>query len=292
MMTSASNQKGQTLIFVILIMTIALAIGISISNRTVSTVKRTTNVDSSSRTLAAAEAGIESVLTRTVTDLNSSISGSATDCTSAYTTTYPATSGSADITTKASISIKRYGCLTTSAPNNKYVYDVEQDNVLELKFDHGASLIPNNINLNITWKYPNAATASSLYLMEISGSNMNNLEVFRKGYRAGSQANNFELVLNPSSTGFNYQTRTHPRVLRILSLYSPSTVTVTNNTAGVTLPYQGFEITSTGILGDSTLTGLGSKDLVRRSVVVKRSLPYLPAIFNFALYSQNGSLSK
>jgi hypothetical protein len=57
-------QKGQTLLFVIVGVTIALAIGIAVSTRTLSSLRRAARSDTSARVIAAAEAGIENLLSK------------------------------------------------------------------------------------------------------------------------------------------------------------------------------------------------------------------------------------
>lgn len=57
-------QKGQTLLFVIVSVTIALAVGIAVSTRTLSSLRRSARSDTSARVIAAAEAGIENLLSK------------------------------------------------------------------------------------------------------------------------------------------------------------------------------------------------------------------------------------
>ena len=52
-------QKGQILLIVVLVMTIALTIGLSLATRTITDIRTTTEEDNSQRAFSAAEAGIE-----------------------------------------------------------------------------------------------------------------------------------------------------------------------------------------------------------------------------------------
>lgn len=54
-----SNQKGQVILILILVMTVALAIGLSVIQRSLSDVSTATKLEQSSRAFSAAEAGIE-----------------------------------------------------------------------------------------------------------------------------------------------------------------------------------------------------------------------------------------
>ena len=56
------NQQGQVVIIILLLMAVALTVGLSISSQTASDVKISTQLEESERAFAAAEAGIESVL--------------------------------------------------------------------------------------------------------------------------------------------------------------------------------------------------------------------------------------
>ncbi len=64
-----NNQKGQVILILILVMTVALAIGLSVIQRSLSDVSTATKLEQSSRAFSAAEAGIEKAIQQ-----NSSIS--------------------------------------------------------------------------------------------------------------------------------------------------------------------------------------------------------------------------
>ena len=57
------NQKGQTLVIVLLVMILALATGLIVSNRVIQGFKRSVKIDSSVRALGVAEALVERILT-------------------------------------------------------------------------------------------------------------------------------------------------------------------------------------------------------------------------------------
>lgn len=57
-----NNQKGQVILILILVMTVALAIGLSVIQRSLSDISTSSKVEQSSRAFSAAEAGIEKAL--------------------------------------------------------------------------------------------------------------------------------------------------------------------------------------------------------------------------------------
>lgn len=67
------NEKGQTLLFVIVAVTIAMTIGVAVSTRTIQSLKRVARTDTSARVIAAAEGGIENLLGRNYSQLNGAL---------------------------------------------------------------------------------------------------------------------------------------------------------------------------------------------------------------------------
>lgn len=67
------NQKGQTLLFVIVAVTIAMAVGVAVSTRTIQSLKRVARTDTSARVIAAAEGGIENLLGRNYSQLDGAV---------------------------------------------------------------------------------------------------------------------------------------------------------------------------------------------------------------------------
>lgn len=288
------KQSGQTLIFILLIMTIALAVGVSISSRTISTVRRTTNVDTSSRALSAAEAGAEYYLSKTSADLDAIIDSSdPTDCSPVTSARYPdpdiADSLSTDgVETYAQVEISHYGCFDSTLPVSTEKYQIKEGGVLEIKLDQSAA---GNI-FSVCWKKPIIITqpTSQLYTSYYYENSSGVPQITKKGYKidnTGSSSNNFtSAAFYSTARGYCFDqtlsSGTVPKLLRILSLYNSSDVTLymDNETP---IQYQGYKIVSTGHVGSATQG-------VKRTVTAKRSLPYLPAIFNFEVFSNTGSL--
>ncbi len=278
------NQKGQTLVFILLIMTVALAIGVAISSRTISTIRRTTNIDTSSRALAAAEAAIEYYLAKPtiLLDQASGFTGPndrPTECSLAtppVPKVYPDSGNSIgnDINTSAEIVIKRIGCVSGSQTHS---FDVDEGKVFELRLDKTQN---NRANL----RFDLGSTRAALYIIELYDSTGLDAVAMRKtGYLfnsfSSSELNGFT---NASGGSYlDYQTNTRPYLLRIIPIGSKIRMTYSRTGGSFNIPYQAHEITATGKIG-------GSQNSVTRTVVATKTLPHLPAAFNFALFSKTG----
>ncbi|MBD3366431.1 hypothetical protein GF360_03800 [candidate division WWE3 bacterium] len=106
---SREGQEGQTLLFVIVALTVALSVGVSTSLRTLSSVSRTSTTDTASRVLAAAEGGVEHFLSYTTPELE----GASGTCTSLESppadciVTFPSSENDA-INSRAVVKVEEY----------------------------------------------------------------------------------------------------------------------------------------------------------------------------------------
>ncbi len=75
-----------------------------------------------------------------------------------------------------------------------------------------------------------------------------------------------------------------PKSLRLRAINAGASVMVMSSGPGVNLPRQGHIITSVG-----TIQGTSSTANATRIVTVERSLPYLPAVWDFGMYTNTGS---
>lgn len=71
-----NNQSGQVILILLLVMTVALGIGLSIIQRSLTDISTSTKIEQSSRAFSAAEAGIEKALQDNTTGVNFSDAGS------------------------------------------------------------------------------------------------------------------------------------------------------------------------------------------------------------------------
>lgn len=277
--TNFRNSKGQALLLVIAVMTVALALGINVSMRTLQSVSRTSKTDTSERILSAAEGGIERALKLSPGTLNGGINN-ATDCAFMGTNSaIDATTGECavsfqvagdPIVAKSLVTVSdfKYTDLTT----NTYKFRVEQDSVTEVAITGVSSL-------KVCWA---PSTVSDLYYIIYGGTPTQILA--KKGLRAlGSDSPSYSPTgftdANPSGAkrycSDNIAPPAGAKGLRIKSLGGDSKVEVIS----ATLPAQGHKIVSSGYL----LTDPATKKVI----TVYKSFPFLPGIFDYGIFTQS-----
>lgn len=285
------NQTGQALLFVVVAMTIALAVAISASVRTISSLSRTSRTDTASRALSAAEGGLERYLQASVEDLqrairNNTCVSSASDGeydhqTNTCTITF-ASSGD-PIRSQARVSIEPY-------EPKIYLFEARQDEVREVNLDGF-----NRSEIKICW---NGKPASALtYFLYNKG---NNDATTHGGIYNSSSG---KIPSSPfTQTGFTaagggvagydacqvVDIANQAYGLRILSVGGDSEVRITSNHNNINqmiqLPLQGFKIISEGRITED------DRIVASRRIHVVLSLPYLPAGFDYSIYTSNGIL--
>jgi hypothetical protein len=286
-----TDQKGQALLFVLVAMTIALAIGINISVRTLSSVSRSARSDTAERVRGAAEGAIERALSAPVVRLNALAQPGGhnlTNCRNANLMGYdsvtgrclvefPATWTDDNIDARALVTVESFNETSLGA----YTFQVEQGQAVEVNLNGYTGT-----NVTICWN-PLGNTGSDLYYT-IYRSN----GITAKGGITSGAINtpyvptDFLGTTSPPKPGFSYcradiGTGTNPYGLRIMSLGLSSEVGVFAQT-NHSLPVQGFLITATGELVQEGVVK------VSRDVIVYRSYPFLPSIFDFAIYAESG----
>ena len=76
-----TNEKGQTLLFVVVAVTIALTVGVAVSTRTIGSLRRVSRTDTSTRAIAVAEGGMENLLSKNYSQLAEAVSPGEAGCT-------------------------------------------------------------------------------------------------------------------------------------------------------------------------------------------------------------------
>lgn len=155
-----NNEKGQALAFAVAVMVIALALGVGISLRTLSTVSRVTNTDTSARVLAAAEGGIENFLVRPFNELATlADSGDVTviDYSSGQSSTDP-------IFTNASVTVDYFG--STQYPNG-FDFTAENGQTYDVRMGSYASN-----SIEVCWQSVNTNNGSDLYYTSYSANDV------------------------------------------------------------------------------------------------------------------------
>ena len=295
------NESGQVLLFAVVAMSIALAIGVAVSSRTLSNLSRTSRTDTSSRVYAAAEGGIESYLNLSDTRLGQLAdaldlddlqdecpddfvggTGSELDgCRVLYE--FPGE----NIKAQAIVSVQRYkfnssnNFLTFDLPNNitKEVYIENYSNQLQVCW--------NDTTSNGGGRRPD------LYIMYYNsvGILRKSLIVYEAGANGAYRTNNatgVEVINSSSGGALGYdrcQIVTPPAGsygMRVKAMYDNAKVGVRPSVPAnyASFPNQGFQIISKGELQQEDLT----KSV--RTVKVFKSLPYLPGVFDNAIYSE------
>lgn len=290
------NQKGQTLLFVVVAMTIALSIGINASVRTITSLSRTTRTDTAARALAAAEGGIERFIALPTQDLEDAVEvteGTSVDCPVGDRRELPmhhgggsytydnycmvSFSGSGDIlTSQAFVTVERY--IPTFYPFSLESGQVKEINLYD--FNTGAFYAGTDDEIEICW-----TSRSESDIMYIS---YNSTGVQARGGLTGNDS-----PPNPyHQEGFVTALAGHDDYtncekvdisnniygLRIRSVGGDSDVGVFG--VGDSLPLQGYRITSLGKLEQDQ--GV----VATRIISIIRTLPYLPVSFDYALYSE------
>ena len=277
------NQKGQTLLFVIVAVTIAMAVGVAVSTRTIQSLKRVARTDTSARVIAAAEGGIENLLSKTYNDLDNFIDEPNPETKCGYIGATPGpvgecsyvfTGGTEDlISSRAVVNVEKFN---SNEDSNGYSFTLEPGSVKEVNLDtYDDSFV------RICWS--EEPTVIYYYSYDKNG------EVRKGGIYADDDSPNVPGISNifvkaqDSYSGYNYckevqLVNNSSYGLRIKALYSESKVAVFPKT-GHTLPLQGYKLTS----GGEIVTGSGSEE--NATVIVHKSYPYASDIFDYGIYT-------
>jgi len=248
------NTKGQIVPLILLIVLVGATIGFSIAGTTIKNIQETNLVEESNRAYSAAEAGIEEKL------LELEQSGTATNLTTPQTLSSDAQVKQVTVQQNQSLSIAK----------------LAKDDVAQLNLDCSTCSAG---TVTATWQ-----SGSALVVTKISG-NTEPYTVNRWALKCNlAVTNNFETATYNSSTQkcsytFNVSGVTD-KLMRLRVMYQDTSLVVQPSGSGI-IPVQGTVLTSTGKSGET-----------ERTVQVERSIPIAPAIFDYVLFSSQGSLSK
>lgn len=289
------DSKGQALLFIIVAMTMALAVGVAISTRTLSSLRRTTTTDTATRVFSAAEGGVEWFLQQSNDILDSLADGNnnnGNDCPTGTTGSptesdacildYPPNSND-PIVSRAIVKVESFKTNNTS-DGDHYSFTLEPGAVKEIELNAGAGGYFRG-PLEICWKSLSATNSSGIYFLTYNTTSVSNKRLVRPATPQGT----FDVlgsVVAISSTHPDYDDcytitiNNNLEGIRIKSLYAPSKVGVYATATSGEFPDQGYKITARGELlqnGEVKIT---------KTVILYKSLPYLPAVFDNALYSE------
>lgn len=270
--SSPTPLPGQAAIIILLIMVVALTLGLSIASRSTITLQTVSSIDASQRALTAAEAGVEDALKRLTAEAG----------VSSGTGTLPASGASFAYTVSTGQASAFEEFLRQDEPAQ---LDLTGDNLNSQRVTvnwHKTGTDPNTsfsggvgaaVEYTLVWR--NVADGSYSMSKGAYERSTNTIRQTQNNFtfsddnlnRDTAYESNFDLTM-PSGT-----TR---RILRLRSLYTNTHVKVTSS---VQMPIQTTTITSTGKVGDP------SSPEAQRTVQVTRSLPALPGIFDYVLFS-------
>jgi len=287
--TKITKESGQALLFVIVAMTVALAVGVNVSLRTLSSVSRTSQADTSERVLAAAEGGAEAFLKLSVGDLktlsdaysNGTINNATCQLAGnsvAYDSSvgkcrisYPGV-GSDNVDARAYVEVEGY---PTGSGEKGYTFNLEQDSVTEVVVSSGS------VALCFTLEEGQGDLYYIFYggniLREKGGIHLTNPEIPSPYSATGFTTVNYGTCAD--SRGFdccrNVTVPTASEAMRIRAIGGDMKAGVFSDT----LPLQGYLITSTGeLVQDGVIK-------ISKEVSAFKSYPYLPVMFDFGIFS-------
>lgn len=287
-----NNSKGQVLLFIMVITVITLGMGITVSQRAVSSIARSSRTDSSLRSLAAAEAGAEHFLGYTFDELEQ-LSVLCKDEASALTNLsecviYLPYTGS--VNARAIVTVAK---ADTSASYKFYGIDNMQVQQLSLT---GYGKYP----VDMCWKHANASEPADIsYILLDKNGKLTKGYVHTTGSKTQVSSNPSSFVQNAVANhvvGEDYDNcfkiptdvagLDSPYILRFRPVrgnLSYGTFIASPSSSG--FPSQGYTITSIGELD------VESTNPIRRVVRVTRTFPYPAAsFFDFAIFSDQGKV--
>lgn len=261
------NNYGQVLLFVVVLMTVALSVGVSISTRTLSSLSRVTKEDTSNKATAAAESGIETILLKSKEELDDlALSGE--------TTKVQFKDAVTNIDTVAEIKVEKY---TNNFRDNGVKFNLENGFTKEIKI-YGYSG-----SLKICWD--NTASALTHLIYDNSGIISKGIDVssnYNSTNIGGATQSSMDPSINEATAGcVNVNIPNDTSLgLRLRSFYQNTNVFIFPE-AGKNLPEQGYKITAKGKLVSE------GKVVTTKNITVYRSDPYISSIFDDALYIEN-----
>jgi hypothetical protein len=289
-MNKKTYEKGQTLLFVVVAVTIALSVGIAVSTRTISSLRRVTRTDTSTRVIAAAEGGIENMLGRTYFELDQAkeavnceaigaekqLIGSTSSC--VYNFNPVDVEGGGDlISSRAIVKVETYN---SNEEGGGYSFDLIPGEVMEVVLYDGTSQYgPSDIQ--ICWDKPESAV---YYYSYDEDGNVKKGGLYTSDFPYGSDVSGlFKDEDDPSDSDvYTEYCKVVNLVdfaygLRIKVLYNGSKVAVFPTSGN--LPIQGYKLTSIGEI----VTDEGSEE--KATVIVHKSFPFAADIFDYGIYT-------
>lgn len=271
------DNKGQVILFVAATLVIALGLGISVSERTISSISRVTESDTSSRALAAAEAGAENYLSKNDSILTGLVGAAETN----IDLVYPIP----NVTSRAKVKVENLSFIADKA------YPI--GDLAEMQTHQIKTTGYGGTNMSVCWL--KQGNDPDLYYKVLT-----NTLVRRTGYVEENGGSNLTITSVPATfvktastvviESKDYNCSPNIKVddgdfLRIMPFGGTMKTILIRPDSGRSIPIQGFKITSIGEIISSDTTP------VKRTIEVARSFSY-PAgpVFDFAVYSDKSNV--
>lgn len=270
--------SGQALIILLLIMVVGLTVGLSVATRTATDVRLTSQQESSQKAFSAAEAGIEDVLRRDLSQLSgASLQANVGD--SSYVVSIDAQGDGTAFATTISQDDTAQVVLapaTATPPTGLIIYWVNTDpqsGETTTVNSKAASLLVTAIYLDNNGSYVTQKFAVNPNCTTIAENSQDN--GFNSVTCSTTNSPPIDGKTYDSSFSFTFSGGSNvPQLVRIRPLYNKTSVVVQASPAGSSLPVQGFLVESTGVSGD-----------IARRIQVFRSIETLPSVFDYVIYS-------
>lgn len=256
------NEKGQTLIVIVILMVLALSVGVVVSNRFIKSLRNITETDNASRALAVAEAAVERMLLIPNDTLESYINfgNCGSNCILEIT-------GALGQKVRADVVLSFAGA--SAEPYELKGKDGEVSQISLNGFTSGGTV-------DICWD--GAASIYASYIYEQSSVVKQNIYAYNPiGYIGPTNG------FSNSAAGHGYQNcftvtaENTPKVLRIKPFNSDPVIFVIPG-GGNTLPSQGVLIASTGRAGNAV-----------KVVKVLKTSASAPEYFDYVIYQKSSS---
>lgn len=275
-------RHGQVLILVLLVVVVALAIGLSIASRNITNLRTSTQTAQSQRSFSAAEGGVEDVLSKLSAVgavITSGTSNPTIGCSFVVSGQAKCDVAVGDITANVNV---------TALPN--YTSTIELGDVGQVQLS-GATGSPSKIQVDwvkssVPSENSDPASIELTVIRVVGGGNIVQARYAISPTGTSHGVDQFGSWTNSNSgcspsagyskcTQINFQSGA--KTLRIKPFWNKTTVVVITLPSGTSaLPVQVYDVTS------SAQTDLG---VTRKVQVTRGALPQLPAVFDYALYS-------
>ncbi len=264
------HESGQVVILIMLVMLIGLTIGLSLVSRSLQDLRQTSVSDFRNRAFTVSESAVEESLRQGL-----SILATSGGCASVPGYSWNATTSTCTVT--SSLNGVSYNYAVSSGASGAYITktNVAKDDVVQVDLTGVAG----GTVMSVCWDNNASVMVSVVY-------NSGGYQIEKWAYNplASGRSNGFATAAGNTCSGFsgtvsqqNITLPANPLLARIRPLYVGAKIGV----SATNLPSQSYRAVGTATLGNVTA-----------KTEVTQSKPYLPAIFDYVIFSNSGSITK